>query len=285
MSEDDNPSAEPPQQRLRGRCIALPEHRELDRLAAMLEAEGATTIRCPLMAILEAPDPAPIEEWLRALAAGRFDDLIFLTGEGINRLMAVAEQAGITAPVLAALAKVRKITRGPKPARALHALGLGIDLPAAAPTSVGVMDSLRGHVLTGRQIGLQLYGDDPNRDLVSFLTTKGADVFPVAPYRYAPALDDEKVVALIERIASGGLDGIAFTAAMQIDRLFKLAERTGAKASLLEGLARIHVAAVGPIVVEALTRQGVHVDTVPARQFFMRRLTQAMAEQLGPRAM
>jgi uroporphyrinogen-III synthase len=284
MNDGDQPGPAP-QQRLAGRCIALPEHRELDRLAAMLEAEGARTIRCPLMAILEAPDPAPIEVWLRALAADRFDDVVFLTGEGVIRLMAAAEQAGIAEPVHAALGKVRKITRGPKPARALHGFGLGTDLPAVAPTSAGVMDTLRGHVLTGRQIGLQLYGDDPNPDLVGFLTTKGAAVFPVAPYRYAPALDDEKVTALIERIAGGDLDGIAFTAAMQIDRLFKVADRQGSVARLLQGLAQIHVAAVGPIVVEALARHGVHVDTVPARQFFMRRLTQAMAEQLGPRPM
>jgi uroporphyrinogen-III synthase len=285
MNEGDNSGPTPPQKRLQGRCIALPEHRELDKLAAMLEAEGASTVRCPLMAILEAPDPAPIEEWLRALAAGRFDDVIFLTGEGVNRLMVVAENVGIAEPVRAALAKVRKITRGPKPARALHAIGLGIDLPATAPTSAGVMDGLRGHSLAGRQIGLQLYGDDPNRDLVSFLETKGAAVFPVAPYRYAPALDDQRVTDLIERIAAGGVDAIAFTAAMQIDRLFKVAERSGAKDRLQEGLARLHIAAVGPIVVEALGKHGVHVDTVPARQFFMRRLTQAMAEQLGPRAL
>jgi uroporphyrinogen-III synthase len=290
MTGGDNPTPPAPQQRLAGRCIALPEHRELDKLAAMLEAEGASTVRCPLMAILEAPDPAPIEEWLRALAAGRFDDVIFMTGEGVNRLNAVAETAGIAPAVLAGLGKVRKITRGPKPARALHGLGLGTDLAATAPTSAGVMDALRGQPLAGRQIGLQLYGDDPNRDLVSFLETKGASVFSVAPYRYAPALDDEKVVALIERIASNDvvgsrtqIDGIAFTAAMQIDRLFKVAERIGARERLLQGLQRMHVAAVGPIVVEALARHGVHVDTVPARQFFMRRLTQAMAEQLGPR--
>ena len=283
MSDDDVPAPVVQQKRLAGRLIALPEHRELDKLAAMLEAEGARTIRCPLMAILEAPDPAPIEAWLRVLVAGGFDDVIFLTGEGVTRLMAVAEKAELAEATRAALGKVRKITRGPKPARALHALGLGIDLPATAPTSVGVMDGLRGHVLSGRKIGLQLYGDDPSRELVGFLETKGATVFPVAPYRYAPAADDDRVAELIERIASGEVDAIAFTAAMQIDRLWKVAVAAGADERLRAGLQRAHVAAVGPIVVEALMRHGVRVDSVPARQFFMRRLTQTMAEQLGPR--
>src|SRR5262245_60431228 len=35
---------------LSGRTIALPEARELTRLAEMLEQRGATTIRCPLVA-------------------------------------------------------------------------------------------------------------------------------------------------------------------------------------------------------------------------------------------
>jgi uroporphyrinogen-III synthase len=272
-----------PGKRLAGRCIALPEHRELDRLATMLEQEGATTIRCPLMAILEAPDPAPITAWLRLLAANTFDDVIFLTGEGVNRLMDVATQAGIADAARAALARARKITRGPKPARALHAIGLGSDLTAVAPTSAGVMESLRGQVLAGRKIGLQLYGDEPNREMVEFLELKGAQVFPVAPYRYAPATDDARVTALLDRLDAGDLDAIAFTAAMQIERLFQVAKRHGGPERLSAGLARVHVAAVGPIVKEALARHGVRVDVVPARQFFMRRLTQSMAEILGPR--
>jgi uroporphyrinogen-III synthase len=276
-----------PGQKLAGRCIALPEHRELDRLAAMLEAEGARTVRCPLMAILEAPDPAPIAQWLGALIAGRFDDVVFLTGEGVVRLMALAEKLNITDDVKVALSRVRKIARGPKPARALHAIGLSIDVPSIAPTSTGVVDALRGFSLAGRQIGVQLYGDDPNPELVGFLEMKGAHVFPVAPYRYAPAIDDVRVVDLITRLTKREhereIDAIAFTAAMQIDRLFEVARKHGSEASLTESLARVHVAAVGPIVSDALTRRGVRVDVVPARQFFMRRLTQTMAEVLGPR--
>ena len=60
-------------------AIALPETRELDRLARMLEEQGAETLRCPMVAIKDAPDPLPVREWL-----GRFpfDDLILYTGEG-----------------------------------------------------------------------------------------------------------------------------------------------------------------------------------------------------------
>src|SRR5689334_760212 len=127
---------------LTGRTIALPETRELDRLAGILEAAGATTVRCPLVTILDAPDPGPVDRWLEELVAGSFDDLIFLTGEGLRRLLSRARVTGTEEAVTAALARVRKITRGPKPARALHERGLSTDLPAVVPTTQGVMDTL-----------------------------------------------------------------------------------------------------------------------------------------------
>jgi hypothetical protein len=45
---------------LAGRRIALVEHRELDRLGRLLEEQGAETLRCPLVGIADAPDPAPV---------------------------------------------------------------------------------------------------------------------------------------------------------------------------------------------------------------------------------
>src|SRR3982751_2249396 len=128
---------------LSGRTIALPESRELDRLAQLMTEEGATTMRCPLVAIKDAPDQRPIETWLRALVGGEMDDLIFLTGEGLRRLLAAAERSGLRGDVIAALGRIRKITRGPKPARALHEIGLGSDLPAKVPTPAGIIEELR----------------------------------------------------------------------------------------------------------------------------------------------
>ena len=167
--------------RLRGRTIALPEARELDRLAELLEGEGAATLRCPLVAIHDAPDQRPVEAWLRALAADELDDLVFLTGEGLRRLLAAANRLGLRGEVVAALGRARKITRGPKPAKALHEIGLASDLPAAVPTSAGVMAALEGLALAGRRVGLQLYGEEPNRPLVQFLERAGATVRTVAP--------------------------------------------------------------------------------------------------------
>jgi uroporphyrinogen-III synthase len=272
--------------RLRGRRIALPEARELDRLAELLEAEGAQTLRCPLVAIRDAPDGRPVEAWLRALVAGEMDDLVFLTGEGLRRLLAAAERLGLRAEVIAAIGRARKVTRGPKPARALHEIGLASDLPAPVPTSAGVMEALGAVDLAGRRIGLQLYGEEPNRPLVQFLEKMGATVRPVAPYVYASASDGAAVLALIETMAAGTVDAIAFTSASQVDRLWQVAAEAPPERKLEDrlraGLGRVRVAAIGPIVVESLEARRIRIDVVPEKAFVMRRLVDAIADALGP---
>lgn len=267
---------------LSGKRIALPESRELDQLSRLLEEQGASTLRCPLVQILDAPDPAPIDAWLARLAGGELDDVIFLTGEGLRRLLARARRTGAYDAVVAALGRVRRITRGPKPARALHEIGLASDLPAAVPTSRGVIDSLSALDLRGRRIGLQRYGSELSVELVAFLEAAGAQVAPVAPYVYAAAIDDQRVRELIAALGEGKVDAIAFTSAAQIDRLWQVAGAAGIGPGLLAALARTAVAAIGPVVVGALSERGARVDIVTSKPFVMKHLVGLIAERLSP---
>ena len=142
--------------RLTNLTVMVPESRELDLFAGMLEGEGAQTVRCPLVTILDLADLAPVEAWLRSLIAGSFDDLILLTGEGFRRLMGVAERAGIKADAVVAVGKLRTIIRGPKPAKALREHGLTPGISAEAPTTDGVIATLKGLDVKGRRVGVQL---------------------------------------------------------------------------------------------------------------------------------
>ncbi|MGH8257208.1 MAG: uroporphyrinogen-III synthase, partial [Steroidobacteraceae bacterium] len=94
---------------LAGRVIAIAETRELDVLAGLLERRGARVLRYPLVRIIDAPDPAPVLAWVRRLCAGDCDDLILLTGEGLQRLLACIErhEPSLRDAFLAALGRVR----------------------------------------------------------------------------------------------------------------------------------------------------------------------------------
>jgi uroporphyrinogen-III synthase len=267
MDDSQAPQAGP----LAGRTIAIPETRELEVFASMLERRGANVVRCPLIAIRDAPDPQPVLEWCRKFAAGEYDDLILLTGEGLRRILSCMDrhEPALRAPFIAQLARVRKITRGPKPARALREVGLKPDVPAEIPTTDGVIASLRTQPLAGRRIGLQLYGTHPNRPLVAFLENAGATVAPVAPYVYADQAEDDAVLDLLRRLEAREIDAIAFTSTAQIRRLFDLAPEERVRAAL----DATRVAAIGPVVAETLESHGVHVHLMPVESFFLKPLT------------
>jgi uroporphyrinogen-III synthase len=281
MSEPPVHEQGAPEQRLAGRTVAVPESRELDVFVAMLERRGAQVVRCPLVAILDAPDPAPVLAWLRAFNAGEMDDLILLTGEGLRRLLSCIEknEPALRPQFVAQLARVRKITRGPKPARALRDLGLKPDIAAGTPTTQGVIDSLRAEDLSGRTVGVQLYGREPNPTLIDFLTGVGANVRIVAPYIYASRADDDAVRDLLTRMAAGQIDVIAFTSSPQVERLFAVGGEDLCRAAF----ARCEAAAIGPVVAEALVRRNVPVRLTPKDSWFMKPLASAMAEALGPK--
>jgi uroporphyrinogen-III synthase len=258
---------------LQGRTIALAEGRQLEELAAMLEKEGAVALRCPLLSILDQPDAGPVVTWLRELTAGTFTHLVLLTGEGLRRLLGFAEREGLREQAVAALRSALIITRGPKPGQALKEIGLTPTKVAAAPTTVGVIATLKQEDLAGARVGVQLYSES-NPPLTDFLAGAGAQVYPVLPYVYAPAAEGERVADLIRRMAAGAVDALVFTSSPQIDRVFEVAAANGLEDELRRGLERVKVAAVGPIVRETLEAKGARVDIVPAQGFQMKNLVQ-----------
>ncbi|MDP9141341.1 MAG: uroporphyrinogen-III synthase, partial [Pseudomonadota bacterium] len=196
---------------LQHRRIAIPETRELDVFAVLLERRGAEVLRCPLVAILDAPDPQPVLEWVRAFNAGSCDDLILLTGEGLRRIVACMDrhEPGLRAAFVERLAQVRTIVRGPKPGRALRELGLKPTLVAFEPTTTGVIATLQALDLRGHRVGVQLYGQVQNEPLQAALRAAGAELQIVAPYIYADAADTARVIELIDQLAHGALHAIA----------------------------------------------------------------------------
>jgi uroporphyrinogen-III synthase len=265
---------------LEGCRIVVPESRELDLFATMLEAQGATTLRCPMVAILDLEDPAAALDWLRRLVAGGFDDLVLLTGEGLRRLLGLARRAGIDASVIAALGRLRTVVRGPKPVRALREIGLAPGLAAQAPTTEGVIATLTGEKLAGRRVGVQLYPGNPNDLLLDFLRGAGAIPDPVLPYRYASDAETGKVREIIAAMAAGSVDLIAFTSSPQLRRLADVARESHLEDALKQGLARTKIAAVGPVVAEAITALGGTVAIMPEGNFHMKPLVNAIGAAL-----
>jgi uroporphyrinogen-III synthase len=266
---------------LAGRRIVVPETREIDLLAGMLEKHGAEVIRCPMVAIRDAADPTPVLAWIERFVATPPDDLILFTGEGLQRLDKLAAANGLSAKFVATLGAVRKITRGPKPARRLRELGLKPDLAVEPPTTAGIIDALSKENLGGRRVAVQLYPDTPHTELLQFLRRTAGSVDPVLPYAYASAVDEARIVEVIGEMAAGRVDLIAFTSSPQLRRLKQVARATGCEEALAAGFAKTRLAAVGPVVAAAIEAAGFAVAVAPPGNFHLRPMVNAIVAALG----
>src|SRR5438093_5036416 len=168
--------------------IAILEHRFTKELSTLFERFGATVYACPLLEEKPVENREELEEFVRQLAAGKFDAMIFLTGVGARFLVSAAESAGLKNQFLQALNKMTIVVRCPKPVAALRQFGVHVDVIPDNPTTEGVIEALRTRELAGRRIGVQLYGT-PNPQLVSALEAKHAKVTPVQLYAYGAAAD------------------------------------------------------------------------------------------------
>lgn len=265
---------------LQGRRIAVPESRELDLFANMLERNGAIAVRCPLVSIHDVEDAAPVQAWIRRLAEGRHDSLIVYTGEGLSRLLGLARRSGIEADVIAGLRRTRKIVRGPKPAKVLRSIGLAPDITAAAPTTAGLMATLSALELKGSCVGVQLYPGGEHM-LSACLREAGAKADPVLCYRYASEEEDEQVARLIEDLITGAIDMIAFTSTAQVRRLQDVARRISRTTEFNAAMQRAPIAAVGPVTAQAVEEAGWPVSAMPKDSFHLKPMVVALGRRLA----
>src|SRR3982074_3180455 len=272
-------------ERLNGYRILILETREEAQFSRLLAEQGADVLQCPMFTIHDAPDPAPIEAWIRRLIEQPCDDLVLMTGEGPRRLRKVAQRLDAEQAFIAAVVKARKFARGPKPGRALREIGLEPQVTTEKPTSEGIVEMLSRVDLRDHLVGLQLYPDKDHSVLIRAITAQGAEVDTVLPYVYDAQAADANIVTAIDEMAQGRIDAIALTNLGQVRRLVEVARARGCEARLRDGLKRTPIASVGPVVSDELKSHGLRTDISPANDaYFMKPLISAMAEALGKTA-
>jgi uroporphyrinogen-III synthase len=268
--------------RLNGYRILILETREEAHFSKLLTEQGADVLQCPMFAINDPPDPAPVATWIRGAIDRPFDDLVLMTGEGLRRLMKAVRAIALDQDFIAALKRPRKFARGPKPGRALREIGLEPQVTTEKPTSEGVIEMLSRADLKGHRIGVQLYPDKDHGALLGAIAAQGATAIAVTPYVYDARAADGHIVTAIEEMAQGHVDAIALTNLGQIRRLIDVARSRGLEGRLRDGLAKTPIASVGPAVSDELKSHGLVADIYPANDaFFMKPLISAMAAELA----
>src|ERR1700687_4966458 len=271
--------------RLNGYRILILETREEAQFSRLLTEQGADVLQCPMFTIHDAPDPAPIEAWIRRFIAKPCDDMVLMTAEGLRGLRKVVRRIGVEPQFIAALGSARKFARGPKPGKALREIGLEPQVTTEKPTSEGIAEMLSRLDLGGHRVGLQLYPDKDHSVLIGAVTAQGAEVDPVAPYVYDAQAADANIVTAIDEMAQGRIDAIALTSSGQVRRLIEVAQAHHCEKRLRDGLDRTPIASVGPVVSGELKSHGLRTDISPPNDaYFMKPLISAIAAALAKAA-
>ena len=134
-------------------------------------------LQCPMFTIHDAPDPAPVEAWIRRF----IEQPVRRPGADHRRRPAPADEGGAANRARAShssprSARSRKFARGPKPGRALREIGLeAARSPRRSRPPKASPRCWRGFDLTGRRVGLQLYPDKDHSALIGAIEARGAE--------------------------------------------------------------------------------------------------------------
>jgi uroporphyrinogen-III synthase len=230
---------------------------------------GGYPIVAPSTQEVAAGSNTEVLHFISGLLEGRFDVVIFLTGVGIRILSQEAQAVYPREQFVAALNRTAVIARGPKSAAALRELGVSITLTVPEPnTWREILQTLDQHSdlvpLKDRRVAVQEYGVSSS-DLLSGLSERGCEVFPVRVYEWALPDDVAPIEAAVRALIRHEIDVVLFTASVQLDHLLQIADRMNLRPEVLAALAHTVVGSVGPVTSSELRRYGIGVDVEPIR--------------------
>jgi uroporphyrinogen-III synthase len=246
------------------RVVSL-ESRNAPEMARLLERHGCEAIIAPSLREVALADQHEAFDFGEQLLAGHCDVIVLLTGVGARMLVEALATRFTREEIIAAMARVPTVCRGPKPVAALKALGLRARVVAPEPnTSHEVLQAIDANLdIAGKRVFVQEYGRR-NQPLLDGLRARGAEVNTVAVYAWQMPIDVEPLRDAARRLCKGGADAVMFTSARQSDHLFEVAEDQGLGDELRRALANdVLVVSIGPTTSESLKEAGLSVDLEP----------------------
>ncbi|MCX6020417.1 MAG: uroporphyrinogen-III synthase [Chloroflexi bacterium] len=269
---------------LQGARIGLLEGRMTSELAGLVRRHGGEPHCVP--AVREEPLDCSdqVAALIDRIVQGGYPYFVFQTGVGANALFREAGELGRLPELLAALAGMTTVCRGPKPTAALRKQGIRVDLVVATPyTTAELLDTMAPLDLDGAGVALTHYGER-NVALAEALQRRGARLEELCLYVWRLPDDLTALKALVGELIGGELDAVAFTSQIQVRHLFAIAADLGLAAPLAEAMQhRMLTAAVGPTCAAALLEVGVRAHVAPENPK-MGPLVLALAEALEARS-
>ncbi|HEY2485422.1 MAG TPA: uroporphyrinogen decarboxylase [Candidatus Binataceae bacterium] len=264
MSAQTGTEASPREPNFGGLRVVAFESRMASETARLIERNGGRAMVAPAMREIPLGDNPAALEFAERLLAGEIDIAVFLTGVGVRALFQVMETRHPRAALRAALARIVTAVRGPKPLAALRDHGLEPSLQTPEPnTWRELLEVLTAHSeLLGKRIAVQEYGVS-NRDLVSALEARGAEILIVPVYRWTLPVDRGPLTQALRAIANGQADVALFTSSNQVTNVMQMADALGIGDAVRHGLGTMVIGSVGPVCSQELRARGIPADLEP----------------------
>ena len=257
-----------PKKNFAGLRVLSLESRRGAEMAKLIASHGGEAMIAPSMREIPLETNTDALAFGRALFAGAFDMVIFLTGVGTRALARVVEMIYPRDQYLAELRKVAVVARGPKPVAVLKEWNVPIAATAPEPNTwrelLRALDENAAALpLKGKRIAVQEYGV-PNPELIAGLAARGAQVTSVPVYEWGLPEDTGPLHSAIAAIARNEIDVILFTTATQADHLLQIAAEMNEEDAVRRALSSMVVASIGPTTSERLREFGIAPDMEPS---------------------
>ncbi len=248
-----------------GLKVAAFESRMAKEMSSLITRYGGEPLVAPSMREIPLENNTEALEAGERLIAGQFDLLILLTGVGTRALVEVLKTRHGLDTVTAALGRVTRVARGPKPVAALRELGLTADITVPEPNTwrdlLQALDDKKP--VAGLKVAVQEYGVS-NAELLDGLGERGATVTRVPVYRWALPEDVEPLRQVIDAIVQTKVAVVLVTNAAQIDHVMQVAVQDGKADAVRAALKKTVIASIGPVASERIREHGLQVDLEPS---------------------
>ncbi len=248
-----------------GLKVAAFESRMAKEMSSLITRYGGEPLVAPSMREIPLENNTEALEAGERLIAGQFDLLILLTGVGTRALVEVLKTRHGLDTITAALGRVTRVARGPKPVAALRELGLTADITVPEPNTwrdlLQALDDKKP--VAGLKVAVQEYGVS-NAELLGGLGERGATVTRVPVYRWALPEDVEPLRQVIDAIVQSKVAVVLVTNAAQIDHVMQVAVQDGKADAVRAALKKTVIASIGPVASERIREHGLQVDLEPS---------------------
>ncbi len=223
---------------------------------------GGKPYLLPTIEIQPPRDLAGVKEFFRALRVRAVDYVVLMSVNGVQHLLAIAENLRIADEVKADLKDVFVIAVGPRTAQELEKNGVRVDLVPERYTSEGIFQCLQQRDVRNKTIYIPRTSEAPP-ELGEKLKEMGNHVEEIHVYHSQLPTDKMLALEFVKNLEEGKLDAILFTSSLGVKNFIQILTPLVSEEKLKDLMKKVVIVAIGPTTAKTLAQTALDVHVMP----------------------